>query len=459
MHRQPPEPPQGSSKRLLVVAYCFPPNADVGTQRPLRLVSYLADRGWQIAVLTPRPDQYRSGTAVDERLIERVPGGVTTVQTDVWRGITTLRNIVRHSRRQPVVLKTHTRGGAPAAQAHRVRPLNRIRTMLEELASMPDKEVGWLLPAFSKGVRTFWKAPPDVIFSTAPPWTTHLVAQSLAAIFQCPWVADFRDPWVRSPWIRYRNSVAAAAGRVLERHVVRRADAVVFTTHAARDEFAAFYGAEAARKFHVVYNGCDPTDFKRITRENGDDRFMLLHAGTLYGGRSPVALLRAVAAICNRNPDYRRRLSVRFVGSTSLPDLDLPTLCRELGLEGVVQLHPRVGREESLDEMRNASALLVIQPGTAMAIPAKLYEYLAAGRPILAICEEGEMAECIRSNGIGLIASPGDETGIERALLTLLSGTKDSFVPAHANLFDGRIRAAETAALIEAVVRPRPRAT
>ena len=440
-----------SRPRVLVVAYCFPPHAAIGTHRTLRLVSHLVDRGWQVDILTARPRAYLPSTPVDDSLLSRVPGDVRVVRSGALRGFTKLGRFL-----EP--FKNRTRGVQSAASTvsnpSDAKKLG-IKVLLEELWAMPDKDVGWLTPALLRAVPAFATRRPDVIFSSAPPWTTHLVAGSLASLFRCPWVADFRDPWVRSPWTRYRTNAAVAIARRLESAVVRKAATVLFTTNAARHEFAEYYGPEAARKFQVVTNGCDPTELGAPESVPSDGPFLLLHAGTLYGGRSPVPLLRALASLRRSSVSAAACLRLRFLGSTGFPGVDLPAMCRALGLQDVVEFLPRVDRVESLREMRRASALVILQGGTAMAIPGKLYEYLAAGRPLLALGEPGEMTQLVRAHRLGVTALPGDVTEIERALATLLAWSRRPFTPARPSLYDGRLRAAEMAAILERVIPAR----
>jgi len=315
---------------------------------------------------------------------------------------------------------------------------------------MPDKDAGWIAPAILRGRRHGSAHRPDVIFSSGPPWSGHIVAMSLASRFATRWVADFRDPWVRSPWTRYSTTPAAALAARLERRVVTRAHAVLFTTQSARDEFASFYGGAFANRFHVVANGCDATEFEGLEALTpAADRFVLLHAGTLYGGRSPLPLLEAAAVLKKTDPELAARLRIRFLGATSFPGVDLPAICRDRHLSDIVEFAPRVARSESLAEMRRASALLILQGGTSMAIPGKLYEYFAAGRPVLALCEEGEMTALIRARGLGLVAAPGDQGAIADALRTLMSAPANTWRPASPDVFDGRARAAEMAAILE----------
>jgi glycosyltransferase involved in cell wall biosynthesis len=321
---------------------------------------------------------------------------------------------------------------------------------LEELCAMPDKEIGWCVPAVVRGLRAFSRHRPDVIFSTAPAWTSHLVAAVLATVWSRPWVADFRDPWVRSPWTRYTTPVATAVGSRLERWVIRRADAVLFTTDTARLEFSEHYGPTLASKFRTVANGCDPFDDSTApSPPRPGEPFVLLHAGTLYGGRSPLPVLRAVARLCEEDPSVGDRLRVRFLGGGYSGDGVLRSVSDAAKLQGIIEFAPRVARRESLAQMRSAGALLILQAGLDLAIPGKLYEYFAAGRPVLALCGDGEMARLVRSNRAGLVVDPASVDDVAVAIATLMDGLGDAWSKPSPSLYDGRMRAAEMTAILE----------
>ena len=448
--------PTLAGRRALVVAFCFPPHAAIGTHRTIRLVTHLASHGWHVDVLTVAPDTFLAGTPTDPDLLRSIPTTARVVRARALRGLSTLGRWVEPLKRA-VRRAPEPAAAAPPAHAEKGAAGQRpgVKTLLEELCAMPDKEIGWFLPAILVGTKAFWKTPPDVIFSSAPPWTTHLVAKALAGILGTRWVADFRDPWVRSPWTRYRTGVASAWAARLEAGAVRSADAVLFTTDSARREFAAHYSDLAGTRFRTVPNGCDPSELP-ADEAGPSDKFVLLHAGSLYGGRSPVPLLHAVGSLCRRDAQAASRLRVRFLGSTGFPGVDIEALCREMGIGDVVEFLPRVDRRQSLREMRRASALLLLQAGTAMAIPGKLYEYLAVGRPVLALCEAGEMSQMIQDHRVGLVVPGLDEPAIEQALAELLAGPQERWQPAPPSLFDGRLRAAEMATVLETVLPNRP---
>jgi glycosyltransferase involved in cell wall biosynthesis len=326
--------------------------------------------------------------------------------------------------------------------------LGRALDYVDAALAIPDHESAWLLPAIARGLAECVSSPPDVLYSSAPPWTVQLVAAALAGAVRCPWVADFRDPWGRAPWREDRKPFTMRAARGLERFVVNRADRVVFVSRANRDEFAAHYGAAVASKFRVVPNGCDVSDFANVDHApSRSDTFVLLHAGSLYAGRTPAPLLKAVAAAIDRGTIDPERFRLRFLGPVVLAGSPVANAVEELGLSRVVEFLPRVPRAESIRAMTESSGLLLLQPGHGVAVPAKVYEYMAAGRPILAIAE-GETADIVRASGAGIAVDSTDHDGIVAALTTFMEMARAPFHRPQPEAYDGAKRAAEIAAFL-----------
>jgi glycosyltransferase involved in cell wall biosynthesis len=443
-----------SSVRTLVVAYDFPPHAAIGTQRTLRFVRHIDAEGWPVAVLTGDPSRYRKGTPVDDALVQRVPAGVNVVRTNVMRPLDALTGLLRPASGAP----PKPESGSTAARrepglAPRASGLRSIKEWIDVLSTIPDAEVGWLLPAIMRGVRVARQSRAEVIYSSAPPWTGHLVAGAIAAITKRPWVADFRDPWARAPWRSARaHPFANRAATRLERWAVERASAIVFTTDAVREEFAQRYGTALAAKFSVVPNGCDASMFDGIPHESPAN-FVLLHAGSLYGGRDPRPLFRAIASAIGSGRIDRNSFRLQLLGVVALRGSDLEGAIRDAGLEDVVQLLPRADHQSSLRAMRKASALLLLQQGTTMSVPAKVYEYMAAGKRIFAICDEGETAALVRANGASVVAPPADARALEDALVAFVNAGDAAQPSADRALFDGAVGAAKIRAVVEAVAR------
>ncbi|HEY0872602.1 MAG TPA: glycosyltransferase family 4 protein [Vicinamibacterales bacterium] len=440
-------------RRVLIVTARFPPDGAVGNLRTLRLLKHLAQTGTEQEVLTIAPWTYRSGTVIDSARLDQVPPTVRVIHAPALRPVARLARLLRPSRTRP------SRNGKGPANVAAVSPppntfqgrLRRLRQAVTAALTLPDPEVSWILPAVLKGFLRGRSAAPDVIYSSGPPFSGHIVASILSALLKKPWVADFRDPWARAPWREDRFAFERGAWSIFERFVVSRADAVVFVTRANRDDFAEHYGEVIARRFHVVSNGCDLSDFDGITPRSNPERFVLLHAGALYGARDPSPLFRAVAACIATGDIDSARFRIRLIGRIGIPGVDLGSLVRELGITDVVEFLPHAPRVEVLQQMVDASALLVVQPVTKVSVPGKLYEYLAARRPILALAEaEGETAAILRQSPAGVVVAPDDEEGLRKALRDLVKKGR-RVIDTNPSIYDGARRADEIAAILRLV--------
>lgn len=441
------------SHRALVIAYDFPPHAAIGTMRTLRLVRELSRAGWDVSVLTSSPATYQPGTPVDERLEQQIPEGVRVLRARTVRGLEFMGGLISGVRRRNRSALPTPRGAGDRSPKT-VGIVRRAKDWLDAACSIPDNESGWIGPAVMRGLREMSRrGAPDVIYSSAPPWSGQVVAWALASLSRRPWVADFRDPWARAPWRDWRKPFRQRAAAVLERRVVARADAVLFVTRANLAEFAAFYGPRAAQRFHFLPNGCDPEEFSSLAPLPPRRAFVLLHAGTLYGARNPMPVIEATARAIASGALDRQRFRLRFLGTVSLAT-DLEAECGRLGIRDVVEFVPRVTRQESLRELLSASALLLVQTGTTVSVPGKAYEYLATGRPVLALSEEGETADLVRSSGIGRSVRPADPPeAITAALLDIVALAQRPVPPAPRELFDGVVHAGTAAHILQQFAR------
>jgi glycosyltransferase involved in cell wall biosynthesis len=436
--------------RVFVVAYDFPPHAAIGTMRTLRVVQRLAEDDWDVTVLTSDPATFRSGTPVDAALLDRIPPQVRVVRAKSHRFVEKLKGTMRPNADPSALGHAQDHSRQSTRQASRGL-LHRVIDTIDAALAIPDHESAWLAAAITRGLACCRRERPDVIYSSAPPWTGQLVAAAVRAHVGCPWIADFRDPWARAPWREDRPLFARRAAAWLERQVITRADGILFVTDGNRRDFEQFYGSPTSDRFHVIPNGCDPTEFAGLRPEPRGGMFVLLHAGSLYGGRNPLPLLRAIANAVRRGAINRDRFRLRLIGQASVPGINLETACRELGLEQIVEPVARVPRRQSLQEMLSASALLLIQPGTTVSVPGKLYEYFATGRPILAMTAEGETAALVRASGNGVAVPPDDERRIEAALVEMIGGEPRPPVVVDPAAYDGRIGATRTVALLRGI--------
>jgi glycosyltransferase involved in cell wall biosynthesis len=322
--------------------------------------------------------------------------------------------------------------------------------LVDVLSSIPDQESSWIVPAIARGITLGLRWRPHVLYSTAPPWSAQLVGLGITRVLRCPWVADFRDPWSRAPWRDGQAIMAQAASMRLERRVISAADAIVFNTRTAQADFASFYGQPHALKFHIIPNGCDVGEM-HVLPASAREPFVLLHAGSLYGARSPLTLVQAIAAARDRGLLAPGRFKLTLLGAT--PDAAASALVAALNVAEMVEFAPRVSRREGLAQMASATALLLLQQGHALSVPAKTYEYLATGRPILALTDHGETARVISESGVGVVSPGNDPEAIMGALLRIVEMARRGVTPAPRSMFDGQQRATELVDLIAAVAR------
>ena len=403
---------------ILIVSRYFAPSAAVGAKRFSFLVREFEQRGYETQVVTAEVD---ARDAFDWSL---------PVVGSVHRCRPTVRLPLEASRR-----------GA--------RYVNRVaRTLLAPL----DLDAFWIGPAARLGVREAARAGTGVVIATAPPFSAALAGARIAAQCRWPLVLDYRNPYSAFPWVRrLRHPVARAIATRLERRCVRQSVARVFIAPEMRMDFEGVF-PHAPREAHfVIPNGVSAGDLALAAAGPPPAiRPTIVYAGELYGDRSPRPLLRALRELMASEP---RHADVRLAVYGEVPRDELALIGQE-GLGHLLELRPRVSREELWPLLRGAAVLLVIE-GQRMSysIPYKLYDYMAVGRPILALAPPGSALWRQFSDGyVGAIADPADHGTIVRALRTQLdprsTGPDPTMVQRHSwgRLAEDYVRVIEYAA-------------
>ncbi len=344
-------------RKLLLLAYHYPPEPAAGARRPGFLARYLPEFGWDVTVLT-RP------------LGLRAPGE----RAEDPHALAAPVLGARFERRMRSALGARD-ACAPAGGRSRVRELLRqARAML----LFPDRAAPWLPGAVATGLRATARTRYDAIASTAMPASTHVAAAIVAAVRGLPWIADYRDLWSGNPYLRY-GPIRTWLESVLERRLLRRARTV--TTISAA--LAAQLETLLERPVRVIPNGYDPAEWEPL-RALDPNAFQLCYTGSLYDGeRSPELLFEALAAL-QREGDDAAATRVFFFG----PNSDrVGELARRHGVESIVEQRGVVPRDRALAAQRTASNLLIFlsrDPATYDELGSKVFEYAGARRPVLA---------------------------------------------------------------------------
>jgi glycosyltransferase involved in cell wall biosynthesis len=358
-------------RKVLLLTYHFPPSGAVAVYRMLGLVRYLPKYGWQPIVVAPPRVPWEPE---DASLLAQVPPETPIERVPFAAGF--FGKIARYF----------------APEAH------------------------WLWPASLACNRMIREHRPEAIFTSSPPGCVHLLGRRLQKRHGLPWLADFRDPWITNN-IYPRQTFRLCFNRWLEGRVMQRATTLIANTPNNQRGWAEAY-PHAARKMVTIPNGFDPERFTSSEPHSMGKKLTMLHAGELYSGRDPRPLLDAL------EPLQAERISVQveFLGRKTEQLVDMPAEIQRRGLTDCVTLTDQVAYEEAIKKMTRADILLLIHtPAYRIGVPAKLYEYLGAGRPILALAEpDSDIGWVLReSQVLHRIAPPHDVSQIKRALVEL----------------------------------------
>lgn len=378
-------------KRILMIAYHFPPLAgSSGIQRTLRFVQHLPAHGWEPIVLSANPLAYER---TSDDLLRDVPEGIIVSRAFAL-------DTARH-----LSFKGRYIGGL----------------------ARPDRWMSWKFDGIRKGMHLIRKYRPDVIWSTYPIATAHVIGAELCRRSGLPWVADFRDPMAQVGYPAdpetYRQFVE------IEKSAVEHAAVCLFTTPGAARVYRERYPA-SAQKISVLENGYDEQSFVQASCATGRESeplnpgvFTFLHSGIVYPEeRDPTHLFQALARLRQNHPEVVGKLKIRF--RASVHDDLLHQLAKINDVEAFIEMMPPTGYSEALREMLRADGLLVMQAANCNdQIPAKIYEYLRAGKPILGLTDHaGDTAGLLRNAGCGPIADLADVDEIYDALQQFIRG-------------------------------------
>jgi hypothetical protein len=419
-----------SGRRVLMITLRFPPAATVSVFRTLRFVKYLPDYGWDPLVLAAELPGDESGPG--EALLEQVPQSLIVNRTRPWSLLPRWNGHSAEAADDQQGQDALYANGSPQHPAYRRTSygwLKRLpRTIWRFVSQTPDNYVSWTPPAVRSGLRIVRQHQPQLLYTSGPPHSTHLIGYSLKRLTGLPWVADFRDPWARKPWgSKSRNPWGEQFAQHFESLCVRAADRVVLNTERMADEFRAFYAGDpraASSKFQAIPNGCDPdltATINHLTIEpashNGNGTVRLCHPGSLYRMRDPRPLIDAIGQLSEQG------LSVAFeqIGHCD-PSFQLQSYAAARGVADRVTIEPPIPHADVLRRMAAADLLLLIQPGTSIQIPGKLFEMLPFRKPILGLTDEGEAADILRRFDLGAVANGNDSPAIAAALRHLIDG-------------------------------------
>lgn len=409
-----------------MVAFHFPPQrGSSGIQRTLKFVQYLPLSGWQPLVLTAHPRAHADITAGPDGLPD---------------GLVVRRAFALDTARHLAIKGRYTR-----------------------LLALPDRWVSWCLGALPAGLAMVRRYRPQVLWSTYPIASAHLIGLALHKLTGLPWVADLRDPMLDA--VHPADPLSRRVAGWIEARTVRNAARVVCTTPGAVRHYRQLFPEVPPERFCLIENGYDDEDFDaaeaaaRAVVKPAGAPLTMLHSGIVYPlERNPEPLFAALAALLRDGSLTPARF--QLVLRAPVHDAFLHGLIARYGIGALVTVAPALPYRAALAEMLGADALLLLQAANCNdQVPAKLYEYLRANKPLLALTDpQGDTWAAVRAAGIDTLAALDDATAIGAALLQFLAlaeaGQAPLAAPAVRRSHARSARTLQLAAVLDAVAGP-----
>ncbi|MGZ5474967.1 MAG: glycosyltransferase [Thermoanaerobaculia bacterium] len=395
--------------RVLFITLHFPPSRDIGAHACEQIARYFPLYGWDPVVLT-RPKHLIESADPNHR--RPFPGRI------VEAGV--LPHPISIYKKLKPMLGRASVSDRSGDETFAVRKPGRARRWVLSLLHTPDIYTGWLVPAAIAGLRTIRRERIAHIFSSGPYWTNHLVGLVLSRVTGLPWTAHFRDPWTAAPQSKPVSILSARLEKWLERLVMKYADSVACVTERHTRLLRETFADLNPEKFLTVPNGYDGAEWEAcdgvsVDPETTDgSKFVITYPGTfMMGTRSPRPLFRALRRLIDAGELDPNELRVNLFGNCDVAEgIPVPQMAAEYALADFVHVGAPMGRPQTLRRMASSDLLLLLAEGWTLQIPGKTYEYLRAGRPILALTSDGALADLLRTTGGAWVTEPADDAGI-----------------------------------------------
>ncbi len=387
-------------KKVLIVTYYWPPAGGPGVQRWLNFIKYLPENGVEPILYIPKDPHY---PIKDNSLIKEVPEGLTIYRNAIWEPykLASLISSRKTSRISSGIIKSKK----PSL-------LERVFLWVRGNFFIPDARTFWVKPSIQYLSDIIDKEQIQTVITSGPPHSLHLIGIGLKQRKTVKWIADFRDPWTS---IGYHKELrltkrSQKKHKALELNVLNNADEIIVTSRTTKREFSALTN----RPITVITNGFD-TNYDGRAELDAD--FTISHIGSLLSERNPKVLWRVLSELVKEHPNFRKALQIQLIGVVSE---DVIKEVNEHNLGSALKVLPYLPHEEALKAQRRSQVLLLAEINsveTKGIIPGKLFEYLAARRPVLAIGPAGwEAGELVRDTGAGIVFTYENEKELKEAI-------------------------------------------
>lgn len=382
-------------KRVLVITYYWPPSGGSGVQRWVKFAKYLPLHGWQPVIYTPENPEI---SLADQSLEKDIPAEAEIIRTRIFEPYQAYRKLSGKKASGEV---------NPISSGQKSLP-KRFALWVRANLFVPDPRISWVRPSVKFLKKYLMEHPVDVIVSTGPPHSMHLIARKLSKATGTPWVADFRDPWTRMFFFKHLplSPMARKKQFRLEHKVLSDATAIISVSPLVAQDFCEMTDTPV----HLITNGYDAEDYEALSGPAVQETFNIVHTGLFAANGNPVALWEVLAEKCAGDEEFAASLRITLAGKTDSEIIE--SICK-CGLKEKLENRGYLPHGETVRCQKNATLLILPlrkEPEYRSVLPGKIFEYLAARRPVLQIGEpSGAAADVISSCAAGVCADWADK--------------------------------------------------
>ena len=368
-------------KKVLIITYYWPPGSGPGVQRWLKFCKYLPEFNWEPIVITVKNGSYPN---TDESLENDIPKSLKVFKTKTLEPFA-VYNLLRGKKGKSVEVAMASVQGQPSTFA-------KFSNYVRSNYFIPDARIGWNKYALKEAKKVIKKEKPDLVITTGPPHSTHLIGLKLRKEFNIKWLADFRDPWTTIYYNQFLLSTEKSTAKdlALENQVLHTADAIITATPGITEGLQS-----RSKKIHTLPNGFDEDDFSRI-KPSTPEKFKMAYVGNLKPVQNTRGVWEAIALLAKENPDFKSKFEFELTGNLS-PEFE--RVFKEFGIESLITIKSFVPHKHAIQRMMDAHVLFLPIPkdkGNKLILTGKIFEYLATKRPLLAVGPtEGNAAEIL----------------------------------------------------------------
>ena len=404
------------SKKVLIIAYYWPPAGGPGVQRWLKFVKYLPDFGIEPIVYIPENPNY---PILDMSLNKEVPSRITILKSPILEPYKFANFLSRDS-------KTISKGLIPGKKEQSL--FQKLMLYIRGNFFIPDARVGWVKTSVAYLSDYITENSIQNIITTGPPHSLHLIGLKLKINLNLSWIADFRDPWTSIDYHKELKLTKSSQKKhkSLEKQVLNTADQIIVTSETTKQEFQQI----TSKPIEVITNGYD---VMKVINEPLDKKFSISHIGSLLSERNPEVLWKVLSQLTTEIPDFSDNLEINLVGVVSESVLDS---LRNYNLTDYVNRVGYVSHNESVKYQKKSQILLLIESNISEKrgiIPGKLFEYMVSNRPILAIGPKPwDVSKIMIETNSGIAFGYNEEVALRSKIIEYFEAFKSGSLQSHA---------------------------